>query len=84
MRACVRVVALRLCHKTLRSLALWLLLIGLFICSLVLEYRQGIQMLHDAGYMEVKDGDDLTTEAEKFLGKLVKQKVPHCSICFFP
>ena len=32
-------------------------------------------MLHDAGYKEVNFGDDLTTEAEKFLGKLVKQKV---------
>lgn len=42
--------------------------------SLVLEYRQGMEMLHDAGYMGVEFGDDLTTEAEKFLGKLVKQK----------
>ncbi|TGZ75891.1 hypothetical protein CRM22_000133 [Opisthorchis felineus] len=41
--------------------------------TLRLEYREGIQMLREAGW-DLGDLDDLTTPAEKFLGRLIKQK----------
>ncbi|BHF58060.1 Aspartate--tRNA ligase, cytoplasmic [Sparganum proliferum] len=41
--------------------------------SLRLEFSEGIKMLREAGW-EVGDYDDLSTPAEKFLGKLVKEK----------
>ncbi|KAF7233802.1 hypothetical protein EG68_11390 [Paragonimus skrjabini miyazakii] len=41
--------------------------------TLRLEYREGIQMLREAGW-ELGDYDDLSTPAEKFLGRLIKQK----------
>jgi aspartyl/asparaginyl-tRNA synthetase len=44
------------------------------ICSLVLTYNEGVQMLKEAG-IEMGDEEDLTTTNEKLLGKLVKAKV---------
>ncbi|VDD83401.1 unnamed protein product [Mesocestoides corti] len=41
--------------------------------TLKLEFAEGIKMLREAGW-EVGDYDDLSTPAEKFLGKLVKEK----------
>ncbi|XP_077993597.1 aspartate--tRNA ligase, cytoplasmic-like [Glandiceps talaboti] len=41
--------------------------------SLRLEYNEGIRMLQEAGY-EIGYNDDLSTPAEKLLGKLVKAK----------
>ncbi|CAH8577453.1 unnamed protein product [Heterobilharzia americana] len=41
--------------------------------TLRLQYQEGIRMLQDAGW-EIGDLDDLSTPAEKFLGKLVKEK----------
>lgn len=38
-----------------------------------LDFKEGIQMLRDAGY-EVNDLDDLSTETERALGKLVRDK----------
>lgn len=38
-----------------------------------ITYKEGIQMLRDAG-KEVGDFEDLSTENEKFLGKLVREK----------
>lgn len=38
-----------------------------------LHFKEGVKMLRDAG-KEVGDFDDLSTENEKFLGKLVKEK----------
>lgn len=38
-----------------------------------LHFKEGIKMLRDAG-KEVGDFDDLSTENEKFLGKLVREK----------
>lgn len=39
----------------------------------VLHFKEGIQMLRDAG-KQVEDLEDLSTENEKFLGKLVREK----------
>ncbi|XP_063727769.1 aspartate--tRNA ligase, cytoplasmic-like [Symsagittifera roscoffensis] len=41
--------------------------------SLVLEYKEGIEMLKEAG-CEIGDYDDLSTPDEKLLGRLVKHK----------
>lgn len=41
--------------------------------SLILQYKEGIQMLREAG-VEIGDEDDLSTPSEKLLGKLVKEK----------
>nr|CAH8854527.1 unnamed protein product [Trichobilharzia regenti] len=41
--------------------------------TLRLQYKEGIQLLQDAGW-EIGELDDLSTPAEKFLGKLVKEK----------
>ncbi|KAJ1982468.1 aspartate--tRNA ligase dps1 [Dimargaris verticillata] len=41
--------------------------------TLTLEYPQAVQMLRDAG-VDMGDFDDLSTENERFLGKLVKAK----------
>jgi nondiscriminating aspartyl-tRNA synthetase len=41
--------------------------------ALVLEYPEAIKMLRENG-VEIGDEDDLSTPAEKFLGKLVKAK----------
>ncbi len=41
--------------------------------SLVLEYKDAVKMLKEAG-VAVGDYDDLTTESERVLGKLVKEK----------
>lgn len=38
-----------------------------------LDFKEGIQMLRDAGY-EVNDLDDLSTETERALGRLVRDK----------
>ncbi|QLG73487.1 hypothetical protein HG535_0E05710 [Zygotorulaspora mrakii] len=38
-----------------------------------INYKEGIQMLKDAG-KEIGEFDDLSTENEKFLGKLVREK----------
>ena len=40
---------------------------------LVLEFREGVTMLRDAG-VEMGDHDDLSTPNEKLLGRLVKAK----------
>lgn len=42
--------------------------------SLRLEYSEGVRMLNEAG-IKMNDDEDLSTANEKFLGKLVKQKV---------
>ena len=40
-----------------------------------LHFRDGIKMLHDAGYADKQGAlDDLSTETEKALGKLVREK----------
>lgn len=39
----------------------------------VIDFKEGVQMLRDAGY-EVEDLDDLSTETERALGKLVRDK----------
>eukprot|EP00794_Sanderia_malayensis_P003093 gene3093-3559_t len=41
--------------------------------SLILNYKDGVQMLRENG-IEMGDEDDLSTPNEKFLGKLVKAK----------
>ncbi|EDO42231.1 predicted protein [Nematostella vectensis] len=41
--------------------------------ALILEYREGVDMLREAG-IEMGYEEDLSTPNEKFLGKLVKQK----------
>ncbi|KAH8871718.1 Aspartate--tRNA ligase isoform 2 [Schistosoma japonicum] len=41
--------------------------------TLRLQYREAIRMLQSAGW-EIGDLDDLNTSAEKFLGKLIKEK----------
>ncbi|CAH8561860.1 unnamed protein product [Schistosoma intercalatum] len=41
--------------------------------TLRLQYRDAIRMLQDAGW-EIGELDDLNTPAEKFLGKLIKEK----------
>ncbi|KAH8871717.1 Aspartate--tRNA ligase, cytoplasmic [Schistosoma japonicum] len=41
--------------------------------ELRLQYREAIRMLQSAGW-EIGDLDDLNTSAEKFLGKLIKEK----------
>ena len=38
-----------------------------------LEFPEGIAMLREAGY-EIGDEDDLSTPAEKLLGRLVREK----------
>ena len=43
-------------------------------CSLVLTYPEAVQMLRAAG-VDMGDEDDLSTPAEKLLGRLVKAKV---------
>jgi len=42
--------------------------------SLRLEWQEGIAMLREAG-VSIGDFEDLSTENEKLLGRLVKQKV---------
>lgn len=37
-----------------------------------LHYKKGIEMLRNAGYKDINDYDDLSTEQEKALGKLVR------------
>ncbi|KAL6937695.1 aspartate--tRNA ligase dps1 [Hanseniaspora osmophila] len=39
-----------------------------------ITYKEGIKMLRDAGKTELGDYDDLNTECEKLLGKLVRDK----------
>eukprot|EP01025_Chloroclados_australasicus_P032334 TRINITY_DN3277_c0_g3_i1.p1 TRINITY_DN3277_c0_g3~~TRINITY_DN3277_c0_g3_i1.p1 ORF type:complete len:595 (-),score=55.18 TRINITY_DN3277_c0_g3_i1:165-1757(-) len=39
-----------------------------------LTFAEGIKMLKDAGYQDANEDDDLTTELEKALGQLVKEK----------
>lgn len=41
--------------------------------SLVLQFKEGVKMLRDAG-VEVGDFDDFTTENERILGRLVREK----------
>jgi nondiscriminating aspartyl-tRNA synthetase len=41
---------------------------------LVLTFKEGVKMLHDAGHTEVSDLEDLSTEMERTLGKLVREK----------
>lgn len=41
--------------------------------SLILSYKEGIEMLRENG-IEIGDEDDLSTPNEKFLGKLIKAK----------
>jgi aspartyl-tRNA synthetase len=45
-------------------------------CSLILEYPEAVKMLRDNG-VEMGDEDDLSTPAEKLLGRLVKAKVTY-------
>ena len=42
--------------------------------SLRLTFEEGVKMLHDAGFTDVDPLDDLSTETERTLGKLVKDK----------
>ena len=44
------------------------------LLSLRLEYSEGVRMLNEAG-IAMKDDEDLSTTNEKFLGKLVREKV---------
>ena len=48
-------------------------------CSLVLTYPEAVQMLRAAG-VDMGDEDDLSTPAEKLLGRLVKAKVRNQNI----
>ena len=41
---------------------------------LVLTFKEGVAMLHEAGHKEVSDLEDLSTEMERTLGKLVREK----------
>ncbi|KAI5818660.1 hypothetical protein BZA77DRAFT_306139 [Pyronema omphalodes] len=41
---------------------------------LVLTFKEGVKMLHEAGHTEVSDLEDLSTEMERTLGKLVREK----------
>ncbi|XP_041371715.1 aspartate--tRNA ligase, cytoplasmic-like [Gigantopelta aegis] len=41
--------------------------------SLILDYCEGVHMLQEAG-VEMEEGDDLSTPAEKLLGRLIKAK----------
>lgn len=40
---------------------------------LILEFQEGIKMLREAG-VEIGDFDDMNTETERHLGRLVKEK----------
>ncbi|CAM9840822.1 unnamed protein product [Choristocarpus tenellus] len=42
--------------------------------TLRLTYQEGMQLLHDAGYTDADPDEDLSTEHEKALGKLVADK----------
>lgn len=42
--------------------------------SLRLTFEEGVKMLHEAGFTDVDPLDDLSTETERALGKLVKDK----------
>uniref|UniRef100_A0A7S2RWB9 aspartate--tRNA ligase n=1 Tax=Rhizochromulina marina TaxID=1034831 RepID=A0A7S2RWB9_9STRA len=42
--------------------------------SLRLTFAEGIKLLQDAGYTEADPDEDLTTELEKALGRIVKEK----------
>ena len=42
--------------------------------TLVLHYSQAIQMLRENGFTQLQDHDDISTEQERFLGKLVREK----------
>ena len=44
------------------------------VVSLVLTYPEALRMLRDSG-VDIGDEDDLSTPAEKLLGRLVKAKV---------
>ncbi len=48
--------------------------------SLRLEYKDGVALLHEAG-IQMGSEDDLTTENERILGRIVKAKVD--LPCFF-
>ena len=48
-------------------------------CSLVLTYPEAVHMLRAAG-VDMGDEDDLSTPAEKLLGRLVKAKVRNQNI----
>ena len=50
-----------------------------YFLSLRLEYKEGVQMLKEAG-VEMEETEDLSTPNEKLLGRLVKAKV---SVFFF-
>ncbi|KAH8871714.1 Aspartate--tRNA ligase, cytoplasmic [Schistosoma japonicum] len=50
-----------------------MLLSSTSVQRLRLQYREAIRMLQSAGW-EIGDLDDLNTSAEKFLGKLIKEK----------
>jgi aspartyl/asparaginyl-tRNA synthetase len=41
---------------------------------LVLSFKQGVAMLHEAGHTDVSDLEDLSTEMERTLGRLVRIK----------
>jgi aspartyl-tRNA synthetase len=41
---------------------------------LVLTFKEGVAMLHEAGHTEVSNLEDLNTEMERTLGKLVRDK----------
>ncbi|KAA8902963.1 hypothetical protein FN846DRAFT_891342 [Sphaerosporella brunnea] len=41
---------------------------------LVLTFKEGVKMLHEAGHTEVSDLEDLSTEMERTLGRLVREK----------
>ena len=45
-----------------------------YFFSLILEYPEAVRMLRENG-VEMGDEDDLSTPAEKLLGRLVKAKV---------
>ena len=40
----------------------------------IIPFREGIKMLHDAGYADCNEDEDLSTTAEKKLGALVREK----------
>ena len=48
--------------------------------SLILTYKEGVQMLRENG-VEMEDDEDLSTPNEKLLGRLVKAKVCHVHMC---
>ena len=45
--------------------------------SLRLEYREGVALLAEAG-VKMGSEDDLTTENERILGRIIKSKVNSC------